>query len=199
MNRLARSMACRVASPEPARCTQDRVAQRAAQAVEDGGAQQERLDLGGLSLQDLLDQVVQDEAVAAGEGADEAGGALAGTRASLQGDGRHLQPGDPAFGAGLERRDVLRREVQAHRPSEELGGFGGREAQVGGAQLGQLAPGAQPGQGQARVFAGGDDQMHPRRQVLEQEGDGLIDRLGVDHVVVVEDQDEVVGDRRRSR
>ena len=113
---------------------------------------------------------------------------------ALQGDGRHLQAGDPAFGAGLQRRDVLGREVQARRPLEELGGFGRREPQVGGAQLGQLAPGAQPGEGQARVLAGGDDQVHPRRQVLEQKGEGLVVRPGIEHVVVVQDEDEVVRD-----
>ena len=79
------------------------------------------------------------------------------------------------------------------RLPEELGGLGGREPQVGGAQLGQLAAGAQPGEGQTRILAGGDDQVHPRRQVLEQEREGLVVRPGVEHVVVVEDEDEVVG------
>ena len=68
----------------------------------------------------------------------------------------------------------------------------GGEAQVGGAQLGQLAPGAQPGQGERRILAGGDHQVHPRRQVLEQEGEGIVDRFGIDRVVVVEDEDEIV-------
>jgi hypothetical protein len=57
-----------------------------------------------------------------------------------------------------------------------------------------LAPGAQPGQGQVRILAGGDDQVHPRRQVLEQEGEGIVDRSGIDNVVVVEDEDEIVRD-----
>ena len=55
---------------------------------------------------------------------------------------------------------------------EKLGGFGGREAQIGSAQLGQLTPGAQPGQGQRWILAGGDDQVHLRRLVLEQKGRG---------------------------
>ena len=109
-----------------------------------------------------------------------------------------LQAGNPAFGAGFQRGDVVRGEVQAHHLVEELGGFGGGEAQVGGAQLGQLAPGAQPGQRQRRILAGGDDQVHLRRQVFEQKGQGLVDRLGINDVVVVEDEDELSG-RRRSR
>ena len=75
---------------------------------------------------------------------------------------------------------------------EKVGGFGGGKPQVGGAQFGQLAPGAQPGQGELRILAGGDDQVHLRRQVLEQKGEGMVNRLGIDHVVVVEDEDELV-------
>ena len=50
--------------------------------------------------QDLFHQIVQHEMVAAGEGLDEAGGVLM----SLHGQGRQLQAGDPAFGAGLQYR-----------------------------------------------------------------------------------------------
>ena len=122
----------------------DGIAQRTAQPVENGGLQQEAAHAFRLALKNLLDQVVQHEAVAAGEGLDEAGG----VRSPLHGERRQLQAGDPAFGAGLQGGDVLRREVEAHHPVEELGGFGGGEAQVGRAQLGQLAPGTPPGQGQ---------------------------------------------------
>ena len=62
---------------------------------------------------------------------------------------------------------------EAHRVVEKLGGFGGREAQIGGAQFGQLAAGAQPGQREWRILSGGDDQLHLRRQVIEQEGQRL--------------------------
>jgi len=55
---------------------QNGITQRAAHAVQDGGAQEKRLDMGGLPPQDLLDQVVQHEMVAAGERFDEAGGIL---------------------------------------------------------------------------------------------------------------------------
>ena len=45
-----------------------------------------------------------------------------------------------------------------------------------------------------RVLTGGDDQVHLWRQVLDQEGEGIVDRFGIDNVVVVEDEDEIVRD-----
>ena len=168
----------------------DGIAQRAAQPVEDGGLEQEAADTFGLTLQDFFDQIVQHETVSAGEGPDEPGGVLS----PLHRERGQLQAGDPAFGAGFQGGDVFRREVQAHHLVEKFGGFGRGKTQVGGAQLGQLAPGAQAGQGQLWVLAGGDDQVHLRRQVLEQKGEGIVDRSGIDHVVVVKDEDEIVRD-----
>ena len=76
--------------------------------------------------------------------------------------------------------------------SSSAGGLLGREAQVGGAQFGQLPVGAQPGQRQRRVGAAGQHQVQSRRQVLEQERQRRVHRLGVDQVVVVEDQQHLV-------
>jgi hypothetical protein len=45
-----------------------------------------------------------------------------------------------------------------------------------------------------RVLAGGNDQVHPWRQVLEQEGEGIVNGSGIDEVVVVEDDNEIVRD-----
>ena len=44
------------------------------------------------------------------------------------------------------------------------------------------------------ILTGGDDQVHLRRQVLEQKGEGIVNRFGIDHVVVVKDEDEIVRD-----
>ena len=44
------------------------------------------------------------------------------------------------------------------------------------------------------ILTGGDDQVHLRRQVLEQKGEGFVNRFGIDHVVVVQDEDEIVRD-----
>ncbi|HEV2655216.1 MAG TPA: hypothetical protein VGT82_09655 [Ktedonobacteraceae bacterium] len=59
------------------------ITQWAAEAVEDGGVQQEHLDVFLLALEDFFQQIVQHELVAAGERADEACGVLM----SLQGNG----------------------------------------------------------------------------------------------------------------
>ena len=85
-------------------------------------------------------------------------------------------------------------DCQAHRLVEVGGGLVGGEAQVGGADLEQLAPGAQARQRQGRVGAAGDHQVDLRRQVLEQERHRLVDLRRLDDVVVVEHQDQVVVD-----
>ena len=88
-----------------------------------------------------------------------------------------MQARNPAFGAILQRGDVFRREVQAHHPIEKVGGFGGRKAQIGGAQFGQLTAHAQPGQWELGILSAGNDQPHLRRQMIDEEGERLIDRL----------------------
>ncbi len=66
------------------------------------------------------------------------------------------------------------------------------ETQVSGAQLSQLAAGAQPGQGQVRVLTRRHHQVHLRRQVLEQEGESLVDRSGLHYVIVIQDDYEAL-------
>ena len=44
------------------------------------------------------------------------------------------------------------------------------------------------------ILAGGDDQVHLWRQVLEQKGEGIVNRFGINHMVVVQDKDEMVRD-----
>ena len=75
----------------------------------------------------------------------------------------------------------------------------GGEAQVGGADLDQLAARPQASQRQRRVGAGGDHQVDLRREVLQQERHPGLDVVGVDEVVVVEHQHDVVRQRRRAR
>ena len=104
--------------------------------------------LSGLLFQDFFEQIIQHEMMAAGERLDEAGGSAGPCwQRPLQGEGGQLQAGNPAFGAAFQCGDVFGREIEAHHLVEEFGGFGGGEAQVGGAQLGQLAPGAVAGPG----------------------------------------------------
>ena len=128
--------------------------------------------------------------MAAGESLNETGG----IPMPLHGKRGQLQPGDPALGAGFQRSHVAVGKRQTHYSIKKLGRFDRGELQVGGAQLGQLAARPQPGQRQRRVLAGGDHQVHRRRQMLEQKGEGVVDGFGVDEVVVIEHQDEAVRD-----
>ena len=168
----------------------DGIAQRAAQPVQDGGLQQEVLDGFGLSLQDLLGQVVDDVPVIPGEAGDEGGGVVA----PLHRERSQLQRGDPTLGPSLQRLDVLSRQRQPHHPVEVRRRLVGREAQIGGADLDEIATPPQQRQRQRRVGATGDHQMNLWRQVLQQEGHPVLDVARVDQVIVVEHQHHVVAD-----
>ncbi len=98
---------------------QYRVAQRGAEAVKNGCLVQECLDLFWLAGQDLVHQVVDDIAVAAGKGCDE----LVLIWPPLQRQCRQLQAGDPAFGPRFEGGDVPGRQAEAHQVIEKGGRF----------------------------------------------------------------------------
>ena len=81
--------------------TGDGIAERASQPIQDRGLQQEAPDLLGLTVQDLVDQVVDDVAVVPGESRDEAGDVVA----ALDRERCQLEGGDPPFGPRLQRDD----------------------------------------------------------------------------------------------
>jgi len=102
----------------------------------------------------------------------------------LHGKRRHLQTGDPAFGAGFQRRHVLIGQIQPHHIVQESSRFVGSKAQIGGAQFGQLPPPAQTGQGvplnasvlPAISWAYNTD-LEPLKRDLERAG-ALLDEAG---------------------
>ena len=149
----------------------------------------------GLTVQDLVDQVVDDVPVVPGEAGDEAGDVVA----ALDRERGQLEGGDPAFGARLQRGDIPRRQVQAHHLVEVRGGLVRREAQIGGADLDELATPPQASQRQRRVGAGRDHQVHRCGQVLQQVRHPALDVGRIDHVVVVEHQHDVVAAPRSAR
>jgi hypothetical protein len=51
------------------------------------------------------------------------------------------------------------------------------------------------GQGEMWIFAGGNDQVHVWWQVLDEIREGHVNRFGINHVVVVKDEDELVRER----
>ena len=164
------------------------IAERACQPVQDRGVQQEAPDLLGLTLQDLLDEVVDDVAVVPSESCDEAGDVVA----PLHRQGRQLERGDPALGPRLQRVDISCGQIQPHRLVEVRGGLVRREAQVGRTDLHELATRPQAGERQRRVGAGSDHEVQPRGQVLQQECHSVLHVVHVDEVVVVEHQHDVV-------
>ena len=135
----------------------------------------------------LLDEVVHDVTVVAGEAVDEPGEVLA----PLERQGSELECGDPALRPAFQGADLGGGQPEAH-PGEVRHGLGLGEAQVGGTYLGQLAPGSQPRKGQRRVGSRGDDQAELGRQVVDQERHGLVDLRRVDDVVVVEHEHDVL-------
>ena len=166
----------------------DRITQPAAEALQHRGLQQELAHLVGLAIQHLVGQVVQDVAVAAAEGRHKPGG----IRLSLQRQGGQLQAGRPAFGAGRQRHHRRGGQDIASRFPQQRGRLLSGEPQIVSAQLGKLPAGPQPRQRQRRIGPAGQHQVHARGQVLEQERNRLVHLLGVDQVVVVENQQQLI-------
>ena len=71
-------------------------------------------------------------------------------------------------------------------------GLVGGEAQLLGAQLGDLPARAQPCERQRRILARGDNQVQRGRQMVEQEAHRLVDRRRLQYMVVVQHQDALV-------
>ena len=128
------------------------VGERAVDALEDAGAQQQRAHLGRLAGEHLVEQVVGDRALAAGELGDEARGRVV----ARERQRRQPQPGRPALGALVQAADVARVDRDA-RPGQQLARLLGGEVQVGGAQLEQVAGEAQAVQAELRVAAADHD------------------------------------------
>ena len=114
--------------------SRDRIAQGTGQPVEDGGPQQEPAHVVGLSLQHLLDEVVDDEAIVAGETRDEARDIVS----ALHREGGQLERGDPPFRPLLQRGDLAGVQVQARRLVQVDRGLVTGEAQVRGSNLDEL-------------------------------------------------------------
>ena len=108
--------------------SRDRIAQRAGQPLEDARPQKEPADILGLSLQDLLGEVVDDEAIVSSETRDEGVDVVA----ALHRQGGKLEGGDPALRPLLQRGDLARIEVQIGRLIQVRRGLVTREAQIRG-------------------------------------------------------------------
>ena len=168
----------------------DGVAQRSAHARQDRRLEQEASDALGLTPQNLLDQVVDDVPVIAGEARDEARDIVP----SLHGQARKLDRRDPAFGPRLQGRRVRCGQGEAHDIRKVGGGLAVGELQVGGTDLDEVSANAQARQRQRRIGTRGDHEVDVRRQVIDQELDAAQDLRRSDHVEVVQHQHDVVRD-----
>ena len=115
--------------------------------------------------------------------------------APLHREGGELEGGDPALGAPLQRGDIRRGQVQTHHGVQVRGCLVLREAEIAGADLDEFPTCPQASQRQRRIGPARDHDVHPRRHVLEQERHPVLDLAGVDDVVVVEHEHDVVRDR----
>ncbi len=176
-----------------ARPTGDGIAERPGERLQDRGLEQEAADVVALAFEHLPDQVVEDEAIVAGEPGDERRDIVA----TLHRERRELQGRDPSLGARLEHVDVGCVDGQPHLLVEVGGGFVGREAQVGGPVLEQLTARSQAGQRQGWVGAARDHEVHLRRKALDQERHRLVDLRRLDQVVVVEHEHQIVVHREQ--
>ena len=83
--------------------------------------------------------------------------------------------------------------MRSDRVAQQDGGLVRSEPQIGGAQFGQLAAHPQPRQRQGRVGAAGHHHVQAGRRMLDQERQRLVDHRVLDHVVVVQHQEQLVG------
>ena len=96
----------------------------------------------------------------------------------LQRERCQLQAGNPALGACRQRVGRRGRQRQAHRLAEKSHRLGRGEAQVIGAQLDNLATGAQPRQRQRRILTRQQQQVEGGGAVVEQKLHGLMNQGG---------------------
>src|SRR5215831_13501427 len=88
--------------------------------------------------------------------------------ASPQGEPGKLQAGDPALRAALQERQLLLSQFEVHDLLQKAPSLFGREAQIESAYFGELTTSAQPCQVERRIGSRGDDEVHLRREMLQQ-------------------------------
>ncbi|GBD09945.1 hypothetical protein HRbin22_02207 [Candidatus Thermoflexus japonica] len=155
---------------------------------EDRRLQEERLELRGLAGEDFLLQVaIEGPRLAGPEG--RSGSRLA------EALGQQQDGGDPPFGLLGQGLGLGLGELHGVVAGEEGVHLLGGEGEVLGAQTDRLLAGHQAGQRQAVGAAAGQHDVEVFRRVLQEMPDHDLDpRMLGHHVVIVQDQDEVVGD-----
>jgi len=112
------------------------------------------------------------------------------------GQAGQLQPSRPALRAFPHSSGLVRAQICSRHGRQQRRRLVAGQRQLGRAKLGQLTPGAHPGDRQRWIGATGNHQPQGRRQISDQELDTLVDPGVTEHVEVVEHQD-MFGARRR--
>ncbi len=167
----------------------DGIAQRSGQPREDGGAHQEMADRTRLREDDLVPQVVDQEALV---GRKLLQNALA-VRGAPQRQRREVQSRHPTLGPALQSGHLGRCQVEPVNAVEELRSLLIGEAQIPVSQLDQITHRPQTAQAQAIVAVRGDRQVNVIRQALHQVIDLIMDLGSRDELEVVEHQHERLG------
>src|SRR2546421_7181579 len=164
--------------------------QRSREARQDAGVQQKGPH--GLRLvgEHLLAQILDEIAVRA-QGLGQKLTYLSLRALPLQQQRGQLQASDPALCATEDRGERGGLQVPLQRQVQKGAGLGEIKLQVSGAQLAELAARPQPGKGQAWIGAARDEQVQLGWAVLQKLGDGVLERLKRDGVVVVQHQEEL--------
>jgi len=98
------------------------------------------------------------------------------------------QPSRPALGPLPQQRHLGRLEAEREGVIQQSPGLRVAEAKLRGADLQDLARGAQPAQRERRVRPGRDRQPHVRGKMAEHKGDRRVDRLLPHPVIIIQHQ-----------
>ena len=148
--------------------------------------------MGRLLVQHLFQQIINNITIIAGESSDKIVAFLVVERGGLHRQRRQFQAGNPAFGAGFQRRHIRRRQIEAHDLINENGRFRFSKPQINISYLCHLAAHPPAGQGEWRVGAAGDDQMQARGHMGQQENNPVMDRWLMDGVIILQNQDALL-------
>ncbi len=164
----------------------DHLAERSAEAAQNGGPEQPLLLSGGQPGQDLLDEVLLHLGGRPFEIAQE------GLRVAPGAQGQRDEPQTdrPALDHLLQvvERPFTQRHARVLREKEL--GLRSVELEILETHLGELASASQRGQGQRRIAPRDHDQVEALRRVHQQLGEQIVNCRAVDVLVVVQDQDE---------
>ncbi len=163
------------------------VTEGSVQAGEDARVEQEPAQLVGQLLQDVLGQVLPNQAGPGGQGAQRlpaAGRGLAGG-----GQVEQLQHRRPPLGAAGDLGRLLRGQRRAVDVLEQPLHLPGPEAQVVGTHLREPALQASPGEVQPGLAAGGEQDHEGFGGVLHQPGHEVLGGRALQRVEVVDHQD----------